>query len=355
MKHVPENPAENEAWPVAYRRVLRRRVGLILALLAVCILGGIADIAIGPAGLTISDVVIGLFLPSSADVSINVIVREIRLPVAGMALLVGASLALAGAEMQTILSNPLAEPFTLGVSSSAALGAALAIIFSIGIPGVPAIWILAANSFLFAFGSVLLLLFLARIRGAGPETLILFGIVIGLAAGAILSFIQFLAPAEALQQLVFWSMGSLARADWQSASIIALVLVLVAPFSLAASWKLTVLRLGRDRAQSFGVDVNRLRLFALVRISLLAATAVAFVGIIGFVGLVGPHIARMLVGEDHRFLLPASILTGAAVMSLASIASKSLIPGVLVPIGIVTTLVGLPVLLWLIMKPRGGA
>lgn len=341
--------------PAAYRRVLRKRLGLIFSLLVVCALGVVTDIATGPAGLTIQEVIAGLALPSSVDVSTSVIVREIRLPVALMALLVGGSLALAGAEMQTILANPLAEPFTLGVSSSAALGAALGIVFGLGIPGVPTLWIVAANAFAFALGSLLLLQFLARARGADTETLILFGIVIGLAAGAILSLIQFMAPADALQQLVFWSMGSLARADWQSVSIVVAVLVLIAPLSFATSWKLTVLRLGQDRAQSFGVDVTRLRLLSLVRVSLLAATAVAFVGIIGFVGLVGPHVARMLVGENHRFLLPASLLTGAVVMSLASIASKSIIPGALLPIGIVTTLVGLPVLLWLIMKRGDGA
>jgi iron complex transport system permease protein len=124
---------------------------------------------------------------------------------------------------------------------------------------------------------------------------------------------------------------------------LAATVVLVLPFSLASSWRLTALRLGEDRAASAGVDVPRLRLAALFRASLLTAGAMCFVGTIGFVGLVGPHIARLLVGEDSRFLLPAAALTGAAVMSLASVASKLAIPGALLPIGIVTALIGLPV------------
>lgn len=337
----------------AYGKEVRRK-SVMLVLMALLVAGSaIADLAVGASGIAIPEVIAALFMPGSVSETALVIVWMLRLPIAIMALVVGAALALAGAEMQTILSNPLAEPFTLGVSAAAGLGAALAIVLGISIPGIPAFWIVAANAFLFALGSLMLVQFLARIRGAGPEFLILFGIVIGFAAGAVLSMIQFVASAEALQQLVFWGMGSFARVDWQAVAVVTAVLALTAPFSFAASGKLTVLRLGQDRARSLGVDVTRLRLLSLVRVSLLAATAVAFVGIIGFVGLVAPHIARILVGEDHRFLLPASVMTGAATMSLASIASKTLIPGVLLPIGIVTTLIGLPVLLALILKPQG--
>src|SRR5690606_1878081 len=131
-----------------------------------------------------------------------------------------------------------------------------------------------------------------------------------------------------------------------------IVVAATVPFSLRAADAMTARRLGEDRARSFGVDVTRLRFASLFRISLLAATAVAFVGTIGFIGLVGPHIARLLIGEDHRFLLPASILTGAVVMSLSSIASKLIVPGVLVPVGIVTSLIGVPVFLILVFTRR---
>ncbi|RRN78204.1 iron ABC transporter permease, partial [Pseudoxanthomonas sp. SGD-10] len=130
------------------------------------------------------------------------------------------------------------------------------------------------------------------------------------------------------------------------------VLLVVSPFSFAASWQLTALRLGEDSAKSYGVAVGKLRFLSLIRISLLTATAVAFVGIIGFVGLVGPHIAKLLIGEDHRFSLPASILSGALVMSLASIASKAVIPGTIMPVGIMTSLIGVPVFIALIFSKK---
>jgi iron complex transport system permease protein len=133
---------------------------------------------------------------------------------------------------------------------------------------------------------------------------------------------------------------------------LAVVVALTAPFSFGAAHAMTAMRLGEDRARSFGIDVARLRFISLLRVSLLASTAVAFVGAVGFIGLVGPHIARLLLGEDHRFLLPASLLTGALIMSLASAASKALVPGVLMPVGIVTAVVGVPVFLLLIFRGR---
>lgn len=337
----------------AYRRTLRGRRLIIAALIVGCLISLFADLVTGPSGLDIDSALSALLNPGDVPRSVQVIVWQVRLPVAVMALLVGAALALAGVEMQTILGNPLAEPFTLGVSWAAALGAALAIVLGFGIPGVSPSWIISANAFVFSLASLLLLQLFARLRGAGPETLVLFGIALGFTTKEVLSLVQFMASADALQQLVFWTMGSLARADWSSVTVLAVVLACVVPFSFASAWKFTALRLGDDRARSFGVNVARLRFLALIRISLLAASAVAFVGIIGFVGLVGPHVARMLVGEDHRFFLPASLFTGALMMSLASIASKMIIPGILLPIGIVTALVGLPVFFVLIVQRQG--
>jgi iron complex transport system permease protein len=254
--------------------------------------------------------------------------------------------------MQTILNNPLASPFTLGVSSAASFGAALAIVLGVGAPLLDQAWLVPANAFLFAFASVLLLQMVARLRNAGAETLVLFGIAMVFTFNALVALIQFVATPEALQQLVFWSMGSLARGNWEKLAILALVLAAVSPLAFASSWQMTALRLGEDRARSFGVNVPRLRFLSLLRVSLLAATSVAFVGTIGFIGLVGPHIARLLVGEDHRFFLPAAMLTGAAVMSLSSVASKLLVPGAVMPVGIVTALIGVPFFVALIFMRR---
>jgi iron complex transport system permease protein len=337
----------------AYEGTLRRRLwicsALALALLA-CLL---TDITLGSTHFAAPDVLMAIFDPSSVDADTQVIVRELRLPFALMAVLVGAALSLAGAEMQTILNNPLASPFTLGVSSAASLGAALAIVLDLGIPGVPSSWLVTANAFVFAFGSVLLLQAVASMTG-GVQSLVLFGIALVFSFNAMVALLQYLASADALQQLVFWSMGSLNRASWPAVQTLGLVVLVVLPFSLRAAWQMTTLRLGDERAATLGIDVARLRLGALLRISLLAATAVAFVGTIGFIGLVGPHIARLLIGEDHRFFLPASALVGALIMSLSAIVSKQLIPGVVLPVGIVTAIVGVPLFMSLILK-RGRA
>ncbi|MEO9340833.1 iron ABC transporter permease [Mesorhizobium sp. SB112] len=345
-------PDRREAVLAAYKQQTLRRIVVVAGLVAVLIASFLVDLATGPSSLGIADTARAILSPGAADRSTLVIVWDVRMPAAIMAVLVGVALSLAGAEMQTILNNPLASPFTLGVSSAASLGAALAIVLGIGIPDVSTNWLVTGNAFLFAFGSVLLLQSLTRLRGAGPDSLVMFGIALVFTFNALVALIQFVASADALQQLVFWGMGSLGRANWESIAILGLVILLTLPFSFRASWKLTALRLGEDRARSFGVDVARLRFFSLFRISLLAATSVAFVGTIGFIGLVGPHIARLLIGEDHRFFLPASALTGAVVMSLADVASKSIAPGVIVPIGIVTSLVGLPVFFALIFRRR---
>ncbi|MBI0433574.1 iron ABC transporter permease [Roseomonas sp. KE0001] len=331
-----------------YRALLWRRTALLVLLALLTLASLLLDVATGPSRLGLSDVLGVLLDPGSATGPVSVIVWDVRLPYAVMAVLVGAALALAGAEMQTVLNNPLASPFTLGVSSAASLGAALAIVIGVGIPWLPQSWLLPGNAFLFAFGSVLLLRSLSRLRGAGVEALVLFGIALVFAFNAAVALLQFIATEQALQQLVFWSMGSLARATWPKIGVMALALAVTIPFCARASWKLTALRLGEERALSFGVDANRLRDGALFRVSVLSGVSVAFVGTIGFIGLVGPHAARLMVGEDHRFFLPASALCGALLLSLSSLASKMLVPGLLVPIGIVTALVGVPVFVALV-------
>jgi len=338
-----------------YGRIVRRRVATLLGVAAICVVAFCLDVATGPSNLPIGEVIDGLLRRGEMEGPTAVIIWEIRLPYAIMALLVGAALSLAGAEMQTILNNPLASPFTLGVSAAATFGAALAVVSGLSLPGVPVEWAVAANAFVFAFGSMLLLQAASRLRGASGETLVLFGIALVFSFNALVAVMQFVAGQEALQNLVFWSMGSMTRADWPKVTVLAVVVAVVLPFSFAAAWRLTALRLGEERARSFGVDVGRLRFASLFRVSVLAGAAVAFVGTIGFVGLVGPHIARLLIGEDHRFYLPASVLTGTAVLSLSSVLSKVVIPGAMLPTGIVTSLIGVPIFLALIFRRRSRA
>ncbi|MFY2569730.1 FecCD family ABC transporter permease [Achromobacter ruhlandii] len=336
----------------AYRHILRRRAGLIALLLAAICIGLLLDFTLGPSGLGWSELWRTLSAPASADPTLRVIVWDIRLPYALMAALVGMALGLAGAEMQTILNNPLASPFTLGVSSAAAFGASLAIVLHLGLPGIPDGWLIAGNAFLFAMLAALLLDGVARRGGINTSGVVLFGIAMVFTFNALVSLVQFTASAEALQSLVFWTMGSLARSSWTTVTALGLAFALALPLAMRQSWKLTTLRLGEERAASFGVDVRRVRVTALARVSLLSALAVAFVGTIGFIGLIAPHIARRLVGEDHRFFLPGSALVGGVILSLASVASKNLAPGVIVPVGIVTSLIGIPFFVAVVLRRR---
>ncbi|EKQ2080654.1 iron ABC transporter permease [Salmonella enterica] len=336
-----------------YRLLIRRRLILILMIMLAIIVSLILDSVLGSSGLSLNKFWQTLIHPANVSAGIQVIVWEIRLPSALMALLVGMVLGLAGAEMQTILNNPLASPFTLGVSSAASFGAALAIVLGIGIPGVPDVWFIPANAFVFALISSLLLEAITRWTRVAASGVVLFGIALVFTFNALVSMMQFVANDDTLQGLVFWTMGSLARASWGKLGVLTVAFIIVLPWSIYSSWQLTALRLGEERAMSFGVDVRRLRLTSLLRISLLSALSVAFVGPIGFIGLVAPHIARFLFGEDHRFYLPGSMLIGGLVLSLASIASKHIIPGIVIPVGIVTSLVGVPFFLSIILRHRG--
>lgn len=322
--------------------------GLLAAMLALACL----DLLFGTTRIDAHGLWRTLVAAGSADPTLQAIVWQIRMPQALMALLVGAALGLAGAEMQTVLNNPLASPFTLGVSSAAALGAALTLVLGWRIPGIAANYILVVNAFVLAVACALMLDAVARRSHIGAAAIVLFGIALVFTFNAVLALVQLMANAADLQDLVFWMMGSLARSDWNKLGLMAAGLVIVLPFSLRGAWQLTAMRFGDDRAASFGVDVRRVRRHALLRVSVLAALAVALVGVIGFVGLIAPHIARRLWGEDHRWYLPASACVGSVILIAASVASKLISDQLIVPVGIVTTLVGIPFFIVTLMRRR---
>lgn len=310
------------------------------------------DITNGPGNFPLQMVLETLLDKTAHGVRMEVIIWDYRVAIAVTALLVGAILAVAGAQMQTILNNPLAEPFTLGVSSAASFGAALAIVLGWSVIPNVGPFIVTVNAFLFSLVTCGLILFATRLTGVGSETIILFGIAIFFSFNAALAMMQYMASEDQLARVIFWMMGSLSRASWDKILFATILLAIAIPFSLVRTWQLTALRMGEETAVSMGIDVSRLRIEMLVIISFLAATAVSFVGTVGFIGLVGPHIARLLVGEDQRFFIPLSALVGALVMSLTSILSKMITPGVIYPIGIITALIGVPVFISIIFSVR---
>ena len=353
---TPTGESEAVGLAKAYRRFVLRRVLCVTALAVAAVIALLVDVASGPAMLGLQDVVKGLWNPEALDAGTRVIIQDIRVPYALMAVVVGACLGLAGAEMQTALNNPLASPYTLGVGAAATLGAALVIVFNLSLFGLATDILLPLSAFVFAAAASILILVLSRTLGASVHSVVLFGIALLFGINAVVGLIQFVADAESVQQIVFWTMGSLARATMDKVAIVALVLAICLPCSLRNAWDMTLLRSGEEQARSLGVAVERMRLLVLLRVSLLTAAAMAFVGEIGFIGLVAPHIARLMLGEDHRFLLPGSALAGALLLSLSSIASQLLVPGVVLPVGIVTALVGIPLFITLIVgRSRRGA
>jgi iron complex transport system permease protein len=338
-----------------YRGLVRRKRTMLGVFVILLITSVLLDLALGPASYSPGDVVRTVLWPDTATAQARVVLWEIRMPVALMAVAVGAALSLAGAQMQTILNNPLASPFTLGISAAASFGAALGLAFGLRLLPVAVDYMVPLNAFAMAVLSAMLIHMLSTRRGVTAETIVLLGIALVFTFNALLALVQYFASEQAVAAVVFWTMGSLTRSTWPKLGIVCTAILIMLPVFSRRVWALTALRLGDEKAASFGIDVRRLRFQTLIMVSLLAALPIAFVGIIGFVGLVGPHIARLLVGEDQRFFLPASLLTGAVMLSASSVVSKTLIPGAIFPIGVVTSLVGVPFFIYLILRNKRNA
>lgn len=331
-----------------YRRLNRRKSLLLAGLFLFCGLTLIADIMTGPAMLPASEVLSCLFLPGSAVANTRVIVWSMRLPVALMALVIGFALGTSGSVMQTILHNPLASPYTLGVGAAAGFGASLAIVMGWGTAGTSLL------SFSFAMLICLLIYWMGRGRDVSSGSMVLSGIALLFLFQALQALLQYDASESQNQSIVFWSFGSLQKTTWAKLALAAAVCAVSIPLILRDSWQYTALRMGDEKAESLGVQVGRLKLKAFFLISLLSAVSVCFTGTIGFIGLAGPHIARALVGEDQRFYIPFSAVCGAALLSAASILSKVIRPGLIFPIGIITSLIGVPFFFLLVYQSRGG-
>ncbi|MBY6054581.1 iron ABC transporter permease [Cytobacillus firmus] len=280
------------------------------------------------------------------------IIMNIRLPRVLLAGLVGASLAIAGAAFQGLLRNPLADPYTIGVSSGASLGAVLTLFLGLSIP-FAGMFTLPLFSILFSFLTIFAVLLFARKieRSMKVETIILTGIIFSSFLGALISLMIAL-TGEELRQIIGWLLGSVSMRGWAYINIIFPFFVIGAILLLVNSKELNAMSFGEEKAQHIGVDVQKRKMMVLVAGSILTGAAVAVSGTIGFVGLVIPHLTRLLWGPDHRHLLPLSILMGAGFLIIADLVSRTIIAPTELPIGVITALIGAPAFGVILMKRK---
>jgi len=274
----------------------------------------------------------------------------IRFPRVAMAALVGVGLAISGLLMQAIFGNPLAEPGVIGVSSGAAVGAGLSIVFGLTLFS---LWTTAVLAFIGGLIATLLVYFMSRAGGRTEVvTLVLTGIAVNAIGGAAIALLTFLGDTQSREQIVFWQLGSMQGSSWHQVLIVTLAVAVGLVASYFVARKLDLLSLGERNARHLGVNVEALRIGVIVLVALLVGASVAFTGIIAFVGLVIPHLMRMILGPAHLPLVTASALGGALLLTLADLGARTIVPMADLPIGMLTALVGGPFFFWLLRRTR---
>jgi iron complex transport system permease protein len=341
----------------------RRRIQYLILFLAclVLILTAVLSMTAGAASLSVSDIVKALITPVRPRDGIAVsrttlaIVWNIRLPRICLALISGAGLAMCGAAMQGILRNPLVSPYTLGISSAAGFGASLAIVLGAGGTGeIAGYALITVNSFLFSLLAAGIVLLLSRMRGLKGETVILSGIATMYVFSAGTTLLQYLGTNEQIAKIVFWLMGSIASANWNEVLVCFLLFGVLFPVFMRISWHLNLISCGYDIAKSLGTRPESITNLTIIVSSLMTACVVSFIGVIGFIGLVAPHIVRLLVGEDYRLLIPGSALAGAFLLVLSDTIARSVFIPLELPIGVVTSIIGVPFFVSILMHRRRG-
>ncbi|MGO1770039.1 MAG: FecCD family ABC transporter permease [Microbacterium sp.] len=347
-----------DADPARLPATSRRKAILLFTILGVgLVLAVLIAAALGQMRIPVLEVLGSLCRRAGFDcaagathVNADAALWEVRFPRIALAVLVGSALSAAGAIMQGVFGNPLADPGVIGVSSGAAVGASLMIVTGVAAGSSFAI---PAGAFVTGVATALLVYSISRSRGRTEViTLILTGVAVNAFAGAALALMTFAATTNQREQIVFWQMGSLAGALWEAVGTILPLIVVGLALAVSMSGKLDLLSLGDESARHLGINIERLRIGTIIIVALLTAAAVAFAGIVGFVGLVVPHLIRMLVGPGHRVLVPASALGGALLLVLADTFARTAVPYAELPLGMLTALVGGPFFFFLLKNNR---
>ena len=341
--------------PQKYKKYTEKKITFGIILLIILFLSAIYAMCVGDYRLTVNQVVDVLI--GSGTSNAELVIWNIRLPRVFAAIIAGASMAVAGAVMQCILRNPLASPFTMGISHGAMFGASLAIIL-LGAGGAESTGRIFVNNpysitvfaFLGALIGVLVILLLAKLRGLSPEAMILAGVAMSSLFTACTMLIQYFADDLQLAAMVYWTFGDLGRPLWDEIYIMVAIMIPALLYFIYKRWDYNALEAGEETAKSLGVNTERTRLIGMFIASLLTAVNVAFLGIIGFIGLICPHIVRIFIGGDYRFIIPISALFGAVLLLIADTFARTIISPIVLPVGILTSFMGAPMFLYLLMR-----
>lgn len=361
MTTTAVEPSRRESHPPARRRVPTGRkqwtvigIGAAVTAVAIVVCTTVGTANAGPVDLlrTFGIWFLGHDYPDSYRSTV-VILGDLRLPRALLAFVGGASLSVAGVVMQGLLRNPLVSPYTLGLSSASAFGAALAIVVGRAVFGHSSLVLTIISALLCGLAVSVVVLGLASARKLGAATLILLGVALSQLFEALTSGLQFFVDEDTLAEIVHWAFGSVNNAGWGQVGLVSAVLAVTLPYLLIKAAAINAIAFaGDDAATSFGINVPRTRAATIFASVALTAVVVSFTGVIGFVGLVGPHIARMLIGSDHRYLLPFGAITGGLLLLVADTVGRTVLSPAVIPVGIIVALVGAPIFINLIFSKR---
>lgn len=344
----------------AYQQYIRKKWMILIVMGMLTAAASIASLMAGSAGLSLTEVLLGIFRLGSKQV--NTIIWNVRMPRIAAALAVGAALAMCGCIMQNVLRNPLASASTLGVSQGASFGAAVSIIWlgagaqvNSGSGSAAALTIsnpmlVTLCAFVGGVATTLIILALAHLRGASPSVMILAGVAISSMFSGGTTLVQYFADDVMVATVVHWTFGNLGRAGWNEIRLIGLLALMAFLFFFSHRWNYNAMESGLHTAKSLGVPVDFLIPASMILCALISSVSVAFVGCINFIGLIAAHIMRRFVGNDFRFLIPCTALCGSVLLLASDIACRMLVPPAVLPIGALTSFLGAPLFLWLIIR-----
>ncbi|MGC9444164.1 MAG: FecCD family ABC transporter permease [Candidatus Methanospirareceae archaeon] len=351
-RSVAEKGTTGDEIRAQYKRFTGRKLIFMgVLILLIVLIAGVAA-TLGSYQISVAEVYTiiwhGLF--HEPETTKELVVWNLRLPGIVMGILAGIGLAIAGTTMQSVVRNPLASPYTLGIASAAGFGAALAIILGRGVA--TGQYLIIANAFVFAVFSAFIIYGLSRYRGATPETMILAGIALMYLFSAMTGLLQYFGEETAVAEVVFWMFGSLGRASWDKLFFVSIIIAICIPLLMLKSWDLNTLSAGDESAKSLGVNVDQTRVLCFILASVMTAGVICFTGTIGFIGLVAPHMCRMVIGGDNRYLIPASGLFGAVILLTADTVARRIVAPTILPVGLLTSFLGVPLFLYLILRRK---